>query len=242
MAGSNACKVYYFGPQNPVELGVNSKNIIWIPLLEIKPLKENLTKISEYATECDTIVFTSPRGPRILREMAESAGEIITEIIKSKRIISIGEKTSRSIRKVFGVEPCCIPSIWDSLGLGELLCKIRPECALLLRARQATSILTEELDKCKIDYRNVELYDLIPRQDSLIELESSIYPMILSSSLIARTIIERIGCPWNRAIIALGRTTLNTIREMCGNSIEVLVPEKPDLETAVKLALTTKCS
>lgn len=240
MAGSSACKVYYFGPQNPVELGVAAENISWIPILEIKPLKENLEKILEGIIECDTIVFTSPRGPGILGEIARPKSGIV-ELLKRKRIVAIGGKTSNAIREYLGAEPCCMPDVWDSAGLGDLLCTIRPRCALLLRARQASHVLPEKLEGCGVNYRSVSLYELMPKPQLLSGMKFNDYPMIISSSLIARTIINTIGCPGNRVLVALGRTTFNTIRELCGDSSNVMLPDKPDLKKAVELALNRGC-
>ena len=241
MAGSSACKVYYFGPQNPVELGVVAENISWIPILEIKPLKNNLEKIIEGLTKCDTVVFTSPRGPRILSEIARSESGII-ELLAGKKIVAIGEKTSNAIREYLGVESCCLPDVWDSVGLGDLLCTIKPRCALLLRAKQASPILAGKLEGCGVNYRSICLYELIPKPQALSVIELDDYPLIISSSLIARTIINAIGCPRNRVLVALGRTTFNTIREMCGDHATVILPDKPDLEKAVEIALASGCS
>jgi len=241
MTGSSVCKVYYFGPQNPAELGVAAENISWIPILEIKPLTSKLEKILEGINECDTIVFTSPRGPRILLETAKPKSGI-AELLREKRIVAIGGKTSNAIREYLGAEPCCTPDVWDSDGLGDLLCMIRPRCALLLRAKQASPILTEKLGGCGVNYRSVSLYELIPKPQLLSRMKFDDCPMIISSSLIARTIINAIGCPGNRVIVALGRTTFNTIREMCGDSTNMILPDKPDLKKAVELALAEVCS
>ncbi|MCE4614153.1 MAG: uroporphyrinogen-III synthase [Desulfurococcales archaeon] len=243
MANYNACKLFYFGPEEP-DLQENADiNLQWIPLVHISPIENSGKEILDAIEKCDYIIFTSPRGVRITKELFYKQG-LLSSILNSlseKSIIVIGGSTGKAVENEFYIKPCCLPIEWDSWGLGDLLCEIHPRCSLLLRARQASSILEEKLKDCNIHYRKVALYDVIPMNKVRGIVIPKGSPIILSSSLIARIFIEYYGCPNDSPLIALGRTTLKTINNMC-SSVTVYIPSRPLLEEAIILARNIACN
>jgi uroporphyrinogen-III synthase len=239
---SSACKIFYFGPEKPDLPSEYITYLKWVPLVKIVPIENSLDQILDISDKCDSIVFTSPRGVKILKELSIVKERIdeIRNLLRRMLIIPIGGSTNDSLRNEFNVDSCCIPEEWDSFGLGELLCTVKPNCVLLPRARQASRVLIDKLSQCRVDYRVINLYDIEARQNPMEKDIPPRCPLILSSSLIARTFIGLFGCPENNPVIVLGRMTLETLRENC-DGISVFMTAKPLLINAIRLALEIGC-
>jgi len=234
---SGACEVFYFGPENPSSRKQYNIKIRWIPLIRILPIDKSVKKILSILGECDCLVFTSPRGVRILKELSLEQRLLadLRDAIGKRIIAVIGGSTGKALEEEFNIRHYYIPDEWDSYGLGSLLCEIQPKCALLLRARQSSSILERALRECNVSYRKIWVYNIFQLTRTSIPQIPEGSPIILSSSMIANAFIEMQGCPKKNPVIVLGRMTQNTIRKVCSD-VSIYVTNHALLENAVRLA------
>ncbi|MEB3756010.1 MAG: uroporphyrinogen-III synthase [Desulfurococcales archaeon] len=237
MEKSGACEVFYFGPENPSLKKQYNIDIQWVPLIHVLPIDKSVKEILSILRECDCLVFTSPRGVRILKELSLEQG-LLADLRHaiSKRIIAvIGGSTGKALEEEFNIKHYHKPDEWDSYGLGSLLCGIQPKCALLFRAKQSSNILEGKLKECDVSYRKIGLYDILYTTITRIPKIPEGSPIILSSSMIANAFIRKHGCPKNNPVIVLGRMTQNMIKKLCSD-ICVYVAKPSLLENAIKIA------
>jgi len=234
---SGVCEVFYFGPEIPSLKKRYDIGIQWVPLIRILPIDKSVKEILGILGDCDCVVFTSPRGVRILKELSLEQG--LLNALKSnisKRIIAvIGGSTGKALEEEFNIKYYYKPDEWDSYGLGSLLCGIRPKCTLLLRAKQSSNILERKLKECNVSYRKIGLYDILHTTITSMPKIPEGTPIILSSSMIAGAFIRKYGCPKNNPVIILGRMTQNSIKKLCSD-ISVYLAKPSLLEKAIKLA------
>ncbi|MCE4606978.1 MAG: uroporphyrinogen-III synthase [Desulfurococcales archaeon] len=238
MEESDVCNIYYFGPEEPCLKKKYNAEIHWMPLIRVLPINESVKKVLSVIGECDSVVFTSPRGVRVIKELSLEQ-RLLTSLRNAinKRVIAvIGESTSKALEKEFGIKPHYIPDEWNSYGLGNLLCRIQPKCALLLRAKQSSNILERKLRKCNVLHRKISIYDNIPVTGIIIPKIPVGSPIILSSSMIADAFTKKYGCPDENPVVVLGRITQDVIRKIC-SGITVYMPKQSLLENAVELAV-----
>ncbi len=143
---------------HPVEIGSLSEAgiVAAIPVLRVVPNQEALREILERLDECDWLVLTSPRAPRMLRSIRE---HLLDATRRGLRLAVVGPRTAERLRAELGLEPSLVPESYTGASLAEeLVKKHKPGCVLLARSEKATPELLQVLQRSGIRYYEIPLY------------------------------------------------------------------------------------
>ncbi len=227
-----SCKVLNLGFRQLNLKGIPS---LWVPLIEIKPIKGSSLKALKYINKCNYVVFTSPRGPQILLKDAEINGvkEELKRSLLGKRAVAVGPETKSSVKRVFGIKEVLVPSSYTTLSLGSLLSKLNDvECALFLRSLKGTKEVYEILRLRGIRFVEVAIYDEIVKTDSLIRVRDLIPEfnvIVVTSSLIAKALCKIAHEEELRGykVFAIGPKTYASLRDCSGfRQSKIVVPQE----------------
>ncbi len=116
-SGENKCKVLLAGPDPPPSR-LGPCTTIWIPLIETHTVKRSSLILLNIIDQYDTVLITSPRTPRHLKEDAEEHNKIkeLKEALMDKNIWSIGPRTKESLEKHLGLKSN-IPREYNTIAL-----------------------------------------------------------------------------------------------------------------------------
>lgn len=233
MQTRESCKIIFLGPDPPKVEPMPNVTIIWMPLIHIRPIDKCSLQVLKLLEKCDIIVFTSPRGPRILAEDAKKSRvyNMLARLMTSRLIAVIGPTTAKSLAESLGVEPSLIPRRYSSRDLAVLLASLSPNCILLARSMQATKELTQLLKDHNICFEEVHLYsEEIDHNNAMKVLnivdEESI--VVLSSPLIASVFCNlltrvRETMLQKAKIAVIGPATLRTVTSACGPKLRKII-------------------
>ncbi len=132
--------------------------VIEYPCIEIEilpGLSEKLRKFGDFKQFTD-LIFTSINGVRIFFQTLEQAR---IKCLMEKTILTIGPKTN-TVLKEFGIHGGLIPKQFQAEGILEMLADdLRGRSFLLLRAKNARSILLDTIQKRGGDVLDFPLYE-----------------------------------------------------------------------------------
>lgn len=134
-------------------------DVIEYPCIETISLMDNdLTKkVVEKINEHNIIAFTSPSGVKIFFEALKKIGKDL-RVFGNKKIAVIGSATGEEIEK-YGIIPDFLPLTYDGKNLGKLIAEnANNEKVLLLRAREGSREITDELKASNICYEDMAIY------------------------------------------------------------------------------------
>ncbi len=141
------------------KLRENGAEVLEFPCIEtISTITESLIddiiqKIQDY----DVIAFTSPFGvSAVFDELFKR--KIDGRIFYNKKIAVIGSGTGRELEK-YGLFPDVMPETYDGKNLGIMLGKFaKGKKVLLLRAKEGSSEIIDELTSNNIEYEDLTVY------------------------------------------------------------------------------------
>ncbi len=232
--------ILYLGPEYPKHIE-DKVDILFIPILDIIPIKNSSKIFYEKLVQCDWVVFTSPRGPKILADDAKNNniyGQIIKEI-QNKKVASVGPETAKSIKKYLNKDVDLIPKKFTGKDLANELIKVKSNCIVLARSSQGVKEINEILDKNNKKFFEINIYEERINDDKLSEINNylnankNINYVVLTSPLIAKAFCIYINIK-NINIIAIGPSTLKALKDNCPY-LDVLVPDEYTLDSVVKL-------
>lgn len=235
--------VLYLGPEYPKHIKEKLENnveIVFLPILNIIPINKSSMDFLNNVDSCDWIVFTSPRGPKILADDAKNnrVFDLIIEKINNKKLAAVGSETAKSIEINLGKKPDLLPKNYTGKELGVELVKINSKCVLLARSRQGLKDINEVLKEKGINFIEVNLYEESINYENLLNInefltKNNIQYVLLSSPLIAKAFCNYIKQN-DITIISIGPSTYNILKEMC-SKFNVLIPQKYTLSSAIDL-------
>ncbi len=122
-------------------------------------LDRALTGISQYSW----IVLTSMNGAEIFFKRLNQLKIDIRRLADVKFAV-IGSGTAGALNSR-GIFPELVPNVFTAEQLGKSLgATVKPnEKILILRAKQGSPLLTQELDKAGADYEDIKTYDVVPK-------------------------------------------------------------------------------
>ncbi len=231
-------------------LGIKSEIIreMWIPIIKIKPVKGSVLDVLKHMDRCDTIAFTSPRGPKVLYEELRKFGLLdeFLKNIKNKRVLAIGPLTGESVRNFFNINEVLMPAKFTSEDLASLILDLSPSpsCVLLVRSLKGSRELSEILSKNNVKHKEVFIYDEVVEREKLALLNDLVknnkekVVLVLTSSLIAEAFCLSIKDSMKDSYIiaCIGPRTLRKAREVCeGKDVTFLMPKSFTYESLKKL-------
>ncbi len=186
--------------------------IAHIPVLDWKPLTENLGNAKRLLESVDWVVFTSFRGVRAALPITE---EIVSARKRGTRIAAVGPRTAEEIRRLLGLEPDLVPREFRGAVLAEELAERGARRVLLLRSSQALDEPVRVLRSRGIDVHDIPVYTMIVLE-RMVEAAVSAAPffdyVVFTSPSIVRAFFSR----WRGGVIraaAIGPTTARALRE-----------------------------
>ncbi|AFZ70874.1 uroporphyrinogen-III synthase [Caldisphaera lagunensis DSM 15908] len=232
--------ILYFGPDYPKHIE-DKVDILFVPIIDIIPINGSSKIFYEKLKKCDWIVFTSPRGPRILVDDAKDNNildSIINEI-QSKKLGVVGPETAKSVKKYLYKDVDLMPKSYTGKELANELIKIRTDCIILARSSQGVKDINEILEKNNKKFIEVSIYDEIVNSERLSQVNNYLHEnknidyIILSSPLIAKAFCDYIRYT-NINVIAIGPSTLKEVKDRCP-FLNVIVPNEYTLNSAIEL-------
>ncbi|MCE4609590.1 MAG: uroporphyrinogen-III synthase [Desulfurococcales archaeon] len=129
----NKCTVLLAGPDPPPSK-LGPCTTIWVPLIETHTVKRASLILLNIIDQYDTVLFTSPRTPRHLKEDAVTYNIVrkLKEALMDKNIWSIGPRTKESLEKHLGLKSN-IPKEYNTIALAYELKSEGVENVLALR-------------------------------------------------------------------------------------------------------------
>lgn len=134
-------------------------NVIEYPCIETISMVNDsyIEEIIDKIKSFNWIVFTSPAGVKAVFECL-SKRRLDGRFLADTKIAVIGSGTYSELEK-YALYPDLMPEIYDGKNLGALLGKkAKGEKVLLLRAKDGSSEIIDELNKAEIEYEDMAVY------------------------------------------------------------------------------------
>lgn len=151
---------------------------VWeIPTIRTEPIVPNdaLTRELHRLERYQYLVFTSPAGVEVFCGAMLDAGMDIRRF-RTGKIAAIGSGTQRELRK-HGILADLVPEVYDAAHLGRAVaadCQ-DGDCILIVRARDGSPALTEELSKVKnVELTDIPLYETVYETPARVDLAQAI--------------------------------------------------------------------
>ncbi|MEB3859860.1 MAG: uroporphyrinogen-III synthase [Desulfurococcales archaeon] len=242
MAGK--CRVLMMGP-DPPPVSVPGAEIVWVPVVRLDLIKGSSLRVLAKLEESDSIAFTSPRGPRMLREDSEASlvyGRL-KSLMRSRRKAVVGPQTGRALEESFGLSWDIMPRKYRGEELAEELVKSGSKKVVIARSKMGERAITEVLKRSGVVFHDIPVYEAtidwrgVRKAATLID-NRVIDVIAFTSSTIARTVCRTLGgsVPGSSLVIAIGPTTSRAVRMECG--VEPVVPENFNYDYLVKKAVS----
>ena len=145
-------------PRKLRELGAR---VIEYPCIRTAPCRDRseLDRALENLNRYRWLVFTSPGGPEyFFRALSESGKD--ARALGGLKLAAIGAKTAEALNR-YGLHADLVPEVYDSVHLGELLCRTADGPVLLCRSSLADVSLPEQLEENGIPCADVPCYETI---------------------------------------------------------------------------------
>lgn len=233
------CRLLFMGPDAPRAGG--GFEPVWIPLISVEPVWGSSARLLSSLGEGSVIVFTSPRGPRLLAmdAIASRAYDRVAEAIRGSTVAVVGPSTLQAVRTYLG-EPArtIMPRVYTVRWLAEELARLRPRRAISLRASNSSPALGEVLGREGIPlsevvvYRNEPLHGNAPVAAGLIE-DGRVDYALFTSPLQARLVAPLLSSP-RAGVLAIGPETGRMLSEY---GVSYGAPATPNMGSLVSLAL-----
>lgn len=227
-----ACTALLLGPDPPPPT-LGPCRTSWIPVIKTEPTKGCAWRLLE-AGNFDFIAFTSPRAPRALANDAK-AGGVIEEVraLVSKAIVgAVGPRTALEVKLHLGVDPV-IPPRHTGEDLARLAVSLQVRRVAWVRGDIYNTGFRSVVEHHKVDLVEIEAYKVSVDEAAAerAALLAGTYDfLVLTSPLIASSMLPRLEKPPRRAILVIGPTTLKRALELGLDRFEHCVPEAYSLD------------
>lgn len=249
-----SCHVLNLGIK-PLNLKAKAIREMWLPIIKIRPIEGSSLNVLNHMRNCDTLVFTSPRGPEILYGDLKRSNLLneFMNALNERKVLAIGPSTRESLKKSFNIDNVLIPSRFTSKDLALFILKLVPplSCVLLIRSLRGSNELPEVLSRSNIRYKEVFIYDEIINSENLSYLNDYIKSIksherliiVLTSSLIAKTFCSnsRDFVKSNHTIVCIGPKTFRVTSKECKDRNPVLLLSKKFTYGSLKRLITKIC-
>lgn len=199
------------------------------PCLRVVPDGQN---VPQDFKDFSWIVFTSANGVEVFFDSLSRQKTDVREVFRLK-FACIGPGTAAKL-EARGIYADFQPSVYTAKKLGEeLVSKAAGEKVLILRARDGSSDLTEELDKGGISFEDIAIYHTEPMEEKIQGLEAETDYVVFGSAHGAEVFLERAGLSDRIIPVCIGPVTAETVRKMSrriGAKAACLVPEQYTVE------------
>ena len=236
------CRVLVMGPDERYRTLLGLGEVLWIPVVAIKPVKGCSLAVLNELPHFSLVVFTSPRTIDVLLEDARlnAVGERLLSELSRRRIAVIGPKTAESLER-YGISYHIMPQAYNSKELARAIVELeKPNSVLIVRSKEGSRALTSILEEAGVPYKEVHAYEIVVNGEAAIKASSAIESgvvdyAVFTSSAIARAVCTRLErAPEKTVLVALGEPTLKTLLAHC-KARRVLVPKNPTLNSVFEL-------
>ncbi len=226
------CTALLLGPDPPPPT-LGPCRTYWIPVIRAEPVKGCARRLLE-AGRLDFIAFTSPRAPRALSGDAEADGAIddLKALVASVTVGAVGPRTALEVTRRLGVEPV-MPPRYTGVELARLAVSLGARRLAWVRGSVYNIGFKSVVESHGIDLVEVEAYRVVVDEEAAEKAASRVGRhdfLVLTSPLIASTLLPRLREPPRRAILVIGPTTLKKALEAGLEGFEYCVPETYNLD------------
>lgn len=239
------CRIALFSPDTRLlKKFIDTVDVVWIPLLKLKPVEGSTIKAIEALKKCPTAVFVSPRTIEILIKDAENLGlkEMLVHLLKNSVIAVIGRETEESILTHLGIKPHIVSPKPYTKDLLHYLRSKGINCITFLKAEVGDTDV-DNLEGLLINVVYVYRYEIIEENIDVVKRlveDVDVDALVVTSYTIAKVLCKNIGGFSGIPIVALGETTAKGLAILCSGENKVIVGDGT-VET-LKNILTQICS
>lgn len=191
---------------------------------------ENDEKILEISSEIfsyDLIVLTSQNGAEIFFNILKKARTDIRKLSKI-RFAVIGSETAKILENK-GIYADIVPKKFTSRFLAQEIIKNKKpnEKILLLRAENASKILTDILSENKIDFKEIKIYDIKSKNENRSREIKTNFIVFGSAYEISRFYEKGNTISADTTAVCIGQTAAEKLKNLYGISAEI-----PEIQNA----------
>ena len=237
------CRILVMGPEPPKFVDPRAE-LLWVPVIRVERVDGSSLKVLSLLEKADAIAFTSPRGPRILKEDSEihSVYEALRSSLEGKVKAVVGPETGRALYESFGLYWNLMPGEYRGGSLGLELARSGIRRVVIARSRRGERELLDVLRRGSVEFYDIPVYDVHvdagrARAAASIIREGRVDVVAFTSSSIALAVCSILGgLEGGLHVVSIGPTTARVIRRECG--VEPEVPERFNYEYLIKKALS----
>jgi uroporphyrinogen-III synthase len=213
---------------------------IEVPLLQIEcdDCDENI-RVMKKLERFDWFIFTSANGVECFFQLADQH-QISYEILKSKNIAVVGEKTNKKLKE-YGYSADFVPTIYDADTLSEefLAETQHPGEILLIRGNLSRDVLPIELKKANISFESLYVYKTTVNGKSKYLLHEVLHKdfdfITFTSPSTIDAYFELSGYLVDNPCVCIGTTTEKKAKEKGFNTI--LTPKVYTVEAMIDMMI-----
>jgi len=191
-----------------------------ISIIESVPIESDFyNNIEKYIESHDYLVFSSANGIRVFFEKLKELHNVDLRKLSNIKFAVIGKGSAQTLRN-YGYIADFVPSSFSNKDLAVELCKqLKGEKLLLLRAREASAELVEELEANKVEYTDVPLYETFRDYRRTFDIKRLIKNydyVVVASSITAHTLCEMVEdkALLEGRVVSIGPVTTGTCKRL----------------------------
>ncbi|MCE4612984.1 MAG: uroporphyrinogen-III synthase [Desulfurococcales archaeon] len=237
------CRVLVMGPEPPRH-GNPMVEVLWIPVIKVRRVGGSSLRVVSLLESADTVAFTSPRGPRLLKEDSEiySVYNMLRASLQERLKAVIGPETGRAFYESFRLHWDIMPEEYRGEALGLVLARSGSRRVVIARSRNGGRDILEVLESNGVEFYDIPVYDVDVDMERVsivasIIMEGRVDVVAFTSGNIASALC-RVLKGWEGLphIVSIGPTTAGVIRKECG--VEPRISEKSSYEHLIKKAVS----
>ncbi len=186
--------------------------IAHIPLLDVEYIEEGVSRLEGLLPRCDWLVFTSFRGVRATRKLAERVSRHRRE--RGLRIAAVGERTAEEVEKLYGIRPDLVPREYRGEALARELLEHRPRCVVFARSARGLPDPIRVLRESGVEVHDVPVYD-VKVLERMVEAAASAAPSFDYVVFTSPSVVDAFMSKWRGGelrAVAIGPTTAERLR------------------------------
>ena len=191
-----------------------------ISIIESVPIESDFyNNIEKYIESHDYLVFSSANGIRVFFEKLKELHNVDLRKLSNIKFAVIGKGSAQTLRN-YGYIADFVPTSFSNKDLAVELCKqLKGEKLLLLRAKEASKELVEELEANNVEYTDISIYETYRDYRRTFDIKRLIKNydyVVVASSITAHTLCEMVEdkTVLEGRVVSIGPVTTGTCKRL----------------------------